>query len=214
MSKRVHFVPTTIKVTAEEIAFLFFDRIVSQHGLPQVIVSDRDAKFLSLFWKNLFQLMGTKLKMSTSHHPQTDGQTERMNRVLEEMLRGFVNYTQNDWDLFLPAAEFSYNSMEQESTGHTPFFLDTGRQPLSPLDMVAAPTDTADMKDVPAVTGFLRRQKAALQDATQRLKIAQENQKVQADKRRSDLSFHVGNKSCYLPRICMIQGISKGPAGS
>ena len=91
-SKMVHFVPSTTTATAPETARLFFDNVFRLHGLPEVIVSDRDAKFTSHFWKALFKTMGTKLAMSTAFHPQTDGQTERANRTLEDMLRAFVNY--------------------------------------------------------------------------------------------------------------------------
>ena len=126
LTKRVHFVPTTTEASAEETAELFFERVISQHGLPKVIISDRDSKFISHFWKKLFQLMGTTLKFSTAYHPQTDGQTERMNRVLEEMLRGFINHPQDNWEKLLPAVEFAYNSSVQASTGQTPFFFSSG----------------------------------------------------------------------------------------
>lgn len=94
------------------------------HGLPDSIVSDRDSKFTSEFWSRLFALSGTQLKLSTSNHPQTDGQTERMNRTLEEMLRAYVSPFQNDWDQHLVALEFAYNSSRQASSHHSPFFFE------------------------------------------------------------------------------------------
>ena len=91
-SKMVHLVPTKTTASAPETARLFFDHVVKLHGLPKSVVSDHDSKFTSKFWKTLFQTMGTKLSMSTAFHPQTDGQTERANRTLEDMLQAFVGY--------------------------------------------------------------------------------------------------------------------------
>nr|CAG8647205.1 594_t:CDS:2 [Entrophospora candida] len=95
LSKHAHFCPTHTSVTAPEVAKIFFSTIFKNHGLPQVIISDRDAKFTSRFWKTLFEQVGTKLAMSTAFHPQTDGQTERMNRTLEEMLCAY-SYKQDN----------------------------------------------------------------------------------------------------------------------
>jgi len=92
LSKRAHFCPTHTSVTAPEVAKIFFSTIFKNHGLPQTIISDRDVKFTSRFWKTLFEQVGTKLALSTAFHPQTDGQTERMNRTLEEMLRAYTSY--------------------------------------------------------------------------------------------------------------------------
>ena len=88
---------------------------MSLHGVPKTIVSDRGTQFVSSFWKQLHALMGTKLLYSTSYHPQTDGQTERVNQVLEDMLRCCVLNYSNKWDECLPLAEFSYNNSYQES---------------------------------------------------------------------------------------------------
>ena len=132
LTKYAHFIPTTTDVTADTTARLFFDNIFTYHGLPIKIVSDRDAKFTSNFWQGLFALLGTKLAMSTAFHPQTDGQTERMNRTLEQMLRFYVSYRQDDWDLYLPTCQFAVNNAKQASTGETPFYLNHGRHPGLP----------------------------------------------------------------------------------
>src|SRR5215212_340831 len=121
LSKMVHFMLTTITATILVTVHIFFDSIFQLHGLPKVIVSNWDSKFTSWFWRTLFEHLGTKLAMSTAFHPQTDGQTERMNRTLEDMLRAFVNYKQDDWDTYLSAAEFAYNSAPNASMGMTPF---------------------------------------------------------------------------------------------
>ena len=98
-----------------------------------MIISDRDAKFTSCFWKALFNLTDTKLAMSITYHLQTDGQTECLNRTLEEMLRAYVGYKQDNWDDYLPIAEFAYNNAKQTSTGLTLFELNCEQMPNMPL---------------------------------------------------------------------------------
>ena len=126
LSKMAHFMPTTTHVTAEGTARLFRDHVYKIHGLPKVILSDRDARFTSRFWDALHGLLGTRLAMSTAFHPQTDGQTEWVNRILEDMLRHYVNPVQDDWDEFLALVEFAYNNSWQESVRNTPFVLNYG----------------------------------------------------------------------------------------
>jgi hypothetical protein len=88
---------------------------------------------MSKFWKCLFNSLGTSIKASSSFHPETDGQTEIMNKTLETMLRHYINFRMTDWDSFLPILEFAYNSTPQSSTGYSPFFLLYGQQPRDPL---------------------------------------------------------------------------------
>ena len=107
-----HFVATKTALSAPELAKTFFDAVFKLHGMPEVIISDRDARFTSLFWKALFKSMGTKLAISTAFHPEIDRQTEQNNRTLEQMLRNYVNYKQDNWDAHLSAAEFAYNNVK------------------------------------------------------------------------------------------------------
>src|ERR1051325_4161804 len=158
LSKRAHFIPCTTDITAPGVAKLFFENIFRLHGLPKTIISDRDPKFTSKFWTALFKLLETKLAMSTAFHPQTDGQTERMNRTLEEMLRAYTTYHQNQWDECLSATEFAYNNSKQTSTGQTPFELDNGQHPL-------LPTDLDQITNVPAANDVYSQWKANLQYA-------------------------------------------------
>lgn len=110
LSKQCHLIPTTTNVKAEGVAKLYFDQIYRLHGLPRAIVSDRDTKFTGAFWRTLQKMVGTDLMMSTTDHPQTDGQTERTNRTVLQILRTFVNQVGSDWAQHLAAAEFAINS--------------------------------------------------------------------------------------------------------
>ncbi|ETP35280.1 hypothetical protein F442_16491 [Phytophthora nicotianae P10297] len=139
-SKMVHFVPVRPEVTAEESAVYFIYAVFRHHGLPESIVSDRDPRFTAAFWTKLFELLGTKLMMFTAGHPETDGQTERVNRVFEDVLRSYTASFSN-WSAFLPLAEFALSNAEHASTGLTPFFVNTARRPRVPaLLAVGHPT--------------------------------------------------------------------------
>ena len=122
---------------AVDTARLFMDAVVRFHGVPRVIVSDRDTRFTSNFWKEICRLMGTSLTMSSGFHPQTDGQTERANRSIEEMMRAYVGRKQNDWDERLGMMEYASNNAVHSSSGYTPFYLCYGRHPLSPIQLLS-----------------------------------------------------------------------------
>ena len=137
LSRRVHFIASRETDTAFDAAKAFFSCIFKLHGLPDSIVSDRDPKFTSNFWKSLMKLCGVELKMSTSRHPQTDGSSEIMNRMVENYLRIYFNYHQDNWDELLPGAEFAYNSAVTEDLGMSPFELDLGWIPKSASDFIS-----------------------------------------------------------------------------
>ena len=134
-SKRPHFIPCTSNITAVQVARLFHKHIFQLHELADFINSDRDPLFTFKFWKKLMETLKINLTMSTARHPQTDGQTELMNRIVEEYLRVYCNYRQNDWDTHLPTAEFAYSSSTFPATGLTPFHMDTGWDPKIPIDL-------------------------------------------------------------------------------
>ncbi|XP_057522562.1 uncharacterized protein LOC130802564 [Amaranthus tricolor] len=140
-SKMAHFIPCHKTEDAMKVAKLYFDGIVRFHGVPRTIVSNRDTKFLSHFWKSLWSLMGTKLLFSTSHHPQTDGQTEVVNRVLGSLLRTLVSKSTKDWDVKLAHAEFAYNRTPSTTTKYSPFEVVYGSNPYVPIDLIALPQD-------------------------------------------------------------------------
>ena len=106
------------------------------HGLPEVIISDRDPRFTSRFWRELFQKLGTDLRFSTAFHPQTDGQSEVTIRVLENFLRPYVERSPHTWVQQLPLAEFTANNAVSINIRLTPFYLNTGAHPTTPVWMM------------------------------------------------------------------------------
>ncbi len=132
-SKMVHFIPIKDEATAQETGRLFFSHIFKHHGLPKDIVADRNPKFTSKFWRALWKRMGSELKMSTSFRPQTDGQTERVNLVIQQFLRNYVAADQQDWVNHLELAEFCYNNLAHSATESTPFQMVTGKSLIVPM---------------------------------------------------------------------------------
>lgn len=128
-TKYAHFVPLRHPYTAPTVARQFIDCIVKLHGMPRSIISDRDHIFTSHFWKQLFYQLGTKLKYTTAYHPQTDGQSERVNQCLEMFLRCMVQDSPRQWRRCLPLAEFWYNSTFHTSIGCSPFKALYGHDP-------------------------------------------------------------------------------------
>jgi hypothetical protein len=120
LTKIAHFLPVKVKYPVIAYAELYIARILSLHGVPKTIVSDRGPQFVSKFWEELHKSLGTKLLHSSSYHPQTSGQTERVNQILEDMLRACVLEFSQKWDDCLPLAEFSYNNSYQESNKMAP----------------------------------------------------------------------------------------------
>jgi Integrase zinc binding domain len=126
---QVHLIPMDMRVTVKGVAWLFLREVVHLHGVPDSIVSDRDTKFTSIFWRELQRIMGVKLLMSTAFHPQMDGATERVNRSIGQILHTVVQSDQQDWAQKCPMVEFTLNSNVSSTTGFTPFELNSGYMP-------------------------------------------------------------------------------------
>ena len=194
LTKMVHIVPTTTTVSAPDLARIFFREDVRLHGIPKSIVSDRDPRFTSHFWKCLWSQLGTKLAMSTAYHPQTDGQTERTNRTLEDMLRSYVNFEQDNWDQFLVAAEISINNSQQASSKYSPYYLNYQRHPLFPLSQGTRPPTNESQSKNPssgqAYDSFIKH----LNQAKENLRLAQQKQSKFANLHRRDHEFKAGDQ--------------------
>ena len=145
LSKERHYIAMTKELNAEGLANLFLKHVWKHHGLPQSIVSDRGSQFISDFWKFLCKRLGITAQLSTAWHPETDGQTERINSVMEQYLCSFVNYLQDDWLDWLPLAEFVGNNTESETTKVTPFFANKGFHPCMEFEPTRPPTNANEL---------------------------------------------------------------------
>ena len=190
-SKMAHFVPCKKTTNAINVASLFFREIYRLHGLPTSIVSDRDIRFLSHFWRSLWKLLGTSLDMSTAYHPQTDGQTEVTNRALGDLLRCLVGDNIKSWDTMLCQAEFAHNHALNRSLGFCPFQVVYGSIPRCPLDLATVPDKTRHHGEaVDFVTDLQKLHRQAqsnLEQSTTKYKAA-------ADVKRRELRFNPGDQ--------------------
>ncbi|KAL0549014.1 hypothetical protein IC582_013494 [Cucumis melo] len=188
LTKSAHFVPGKSTYTASKWAQLYMSEIVRLHGVPVSIVSDRDARFTSKFWKGLQTAMGTRLDFSTAFHPQTDGQTERLNQVLEDMLRACALEFPGSWDSHLHLMEFAYNNSYQATIGMAPFEALYGKCCRSPVCWGEVGEQRLMGPELVQSTN------EAIQKIRSRMHTAQSRQKSYADVRRKDLEFEIGDK--------------------
>jgi hypothetical protein len=129
LSKQGIFIPTHDTITSQDLARLFVIHVFSKHGVPEHVTSDRGSEFVSHFFRSLGTLLNMKLHFTSGYHPEGDGQTERVNQTVEQYLRMYCNYQQDNWSELLPLAEFAYNNSPNESTGVSPFFANKGYHP-------------------------------------------------------------------------------------
>ncbi|GAA5956477.1 hypothetical protein JCM10213_003320 [Rhodosporidiobolus nylandii] len=191
LTKFAHFIPCTEAGTdASRFAQLFYNNIFGLHGLPSDIVSDRGAVFDSSFWRTLSRLTRTKLSMSTAYHPQSDGITERLNQTLEQYLRMYVNYQQDDWESLLPLAQYVYNDTKHSAIKTTPFFANYGYNPTFQVSF--EPSDSPHRSaDATALASQLATMHQVLRHE---LELAAAAMKKQADKSRKPApSFDIGD---------------------
>ena len=203
LTKMVHLVPCKEKgLTAKRCAWLFIATVVRLHGVPAEVISDRGTQWDNAFWQQVCKLLGLRRCMSTAYHPQSDGQTERTNRTLQEMLRSYVCPTQRDWDQHLPMVEFAINNSWQESVQSTPFMLNYGQHPLTPA-MARMP-----LQRVPAAHEFVQGIEAAVAKARACLQRAQERMKRYADRTRRQVEYKVGDLvRVDLAKLGRMQGL-------
>ncbi|KAJ0777109.1 putative nucleotidyltransferase, Ribonuclease H [Helianthus annuus] len=188
LTKSAHFIPVREDLSADKLAKIYVDEIVSRHGVPLDIISERDARFSSHFWKTMQSTLGTQLNLSTAYHPQTDGQSERTIQTLEDMLRACVIDFGGNWDSHLPLIEFSYNNSHHASINMAPFESLYGRKCFSPVCW----NETGEAQ--------LTRPELVLETTDKIKKIhdnlvtARSRQKSYADMRRKPLEFQIGDR--------------------
>ena len=207
VTKMVHYVATTTTVTAPQLATLFLREVVRLHGVPDSLLSDRDPRFTAHFWRSLWDRLGTKLTMSTAYHPQTDGQTERSNRTLEEMLRSYVNWRQTDWDVHLSTLEIAFNNSKQSSTGFTPYYLNSGHEIRLPLDASLPLVDGNN----PVASERIRRLHEDLMMARDHIERAQKRQAQYADQHRRHVTFSIGDRVLLSTEHLRMIGVKRTP---
>jgi transposase InsO family protein len=201
LTKASHFIPVKTTYNSAVLAELYMSQIVCLHGIPKKIISDRGTQFTSHFWQQLHEALGTHLKFSSAYHLQTDGQTERTNQILEDMLRVCALQDQLGWDKRLPYAEFSYNNSYQASLKMSPFEALYGRNCRTPLHW--------DQLGERQVFGpeILLEAEENIRMVRENLKAAQSRQRSYADTRRRELSFEVGDY-VYL-KVSPIRGTTR-----
>ena len=188
LTKSVHFISVKINYSMDQVAELYVKEIVRLHGVPLYIVSDRDLRFTSRFWKELQSAWGTRLNFSTTFHPQTNGQSERLIQVLKDMLRGCVMEFPGSWDRYIPLMEFSYNNSYQASIGMTPYGTLYGRRCRTPACWTELNVHKMIGPDIVKDT------EEKVQVIRQRLMTASGQQKSYADLKRMDIEYEVGDK--------------------
>ncbi|RVW62992.1 Transposon Tf2-12 polyprotein [Vitis vinifera] len=189
-SKYVVFIPAHDACPAEEATKLFFSNVVKHFGLPRDIVNDRDTRFTGKFWDELFKLLGSELKFSTTNHPQTDGQTERINALLEEYLKHYVTATQKNWVDLMDTAQLCCNLQRSSATGMSPFELAIGVQPRMPLEVAKQKA----RGNSPTTYKMAQSRQKMLDEAQDSLEKAVRHMKKYADRDRRPLEFQVGDK--------------------
>jgi hypothetical protein len=193
LTKMRHLITCRDTCTSEELADLYLKNIARHHGLPKTIISDRGTQFVAKFWTAVCEAWGIELKLSTAYHPETDGQTERLNAVMEQYLRAHVNYLQDDWAKWLHLAEFAANNQASEMTGISPFLANYGIDPTwqdQPANTEAPASEIRDIgghdmaKTVAEITAHLRAE----------ILRAQHRQQENADRKRMPApAYQVGN---------------------
>ncbi|GKB08355.1 putative reverse transcriptase domain-containing protein [Tanacetum coccineum] len=188
LTKSAHFLPMRENDPMEKLMKLYMKEVVTRHGVPIFIISDRDGRFTSLFWQALHKALGTRLDMSTAYHPETDGQSERTIQTLEDMLRACVLDFGKNWDRHLPLVEFSYNNSYHTSIKAAPFEALYGRKCRSPVCW--AEVGEAQLTG-PAI---IHETTEKIVQIKSRIQAARDRQKSYANIRRKPMVFQVGDK--------------------
>ena len=201
MTKSAHFLPINERFSMDKLIHMYLKDIITRHGVPVSIMSDRDPHFNSRFWKQFQEHFGTRLKMSTAYHPQMDGQSERTIQTIEDMLRSCALDFKGNWDEHLPLVEFSYNNSYHASIGMPPYEALYGRKCRSPLYW-----DEVGQRKIIGPE-LIQQTKEAIDVIRNRLIAAQDRQRKYADPHRKDVEFEVGE--AVLLKVSPWKGIAR-----
>jgi hypothetical protein len=201
LSKSAHFIPVHTNYNVQKYAGIYIAHVLCLHGVPKTIISDRGSQFVAHFWDQLHMSLGAHLIHSSVYHPQTDGQMERVNQILEDMLRAYVLEHPGSWDQNLPWAEFSYNNSYQESIKMSPFEVLYERRCCTPLNWIEPGEKVIFGPDL------VEEAESIVHRVQENLKAAKSRQETYANKRRRPLKFEVGNH-VYL-RVSPMKGMRK-----
>ena len=191
-TKMCHFVPCAETVSAKDVARLYWTHVGKLHGIPQAIISDRDPRFTGKFWRELWRLLGTDLRMGSGYHPESSGQVEKFNQLLEQTIRCTIHQVAeaHRWLELLPVIEFAVNSTPNRTTGYTGFYLNYGFHPLHPLQLLDSPNQT----NVESVVSFTSRLQGDFMVAKEQLQRAQQQMKQVADQHRRAVDYTEGDQ--------------------
>lgn len=187
LTKSAHFLAIRENAPLEKFAKLYMDEIVSRHGIPMSIVSDRDSRFVSNFWQSLQRELGSRIHLSTAYHPQTDGQSERTIQTLEDMMRACVLEYGGSWDTYLPLIEFAYNNSYHASIGMPPYEMLYGRKCRTPNCWLEPGEKQFAGPEIVQITAD------KVKVAKEALRVARDRQKAYADKKRIPFDFKEGD---------------------
>jgi hypothetical protein len=202
----IHLAPTTTNCDAVEAMSLLLTTVVRLHGLPAEIVSDRGTQFTATFYAEVARRWGIKQSLSSTYHPESDGQTERVNQVIKDYLRHYVGVNQTDWEEQLAMAEFAYNNSYHSATKTTPFQLNYGFEPLTPLSLLSASgkrqrasaealfADAGQDYTCPAAQSFNETMAKSLTEARKWLEAARQRDKKYADPKRTAVTYEQGDR--------------------
>lgn len=182
-SKGIHLGMLPLSHKAHTVATFFMDLVGKIHGLPQSLVSDRDPLFVSQFWQELFRYNGTQLRMSSAYHPQSDGQTEIMNRVIEQYLRAFVHNKPRTWGKLLLWVEWCHNTAWNAAIGSTPYEITFGRKPFNFPDYLMGSSK------IDAVEDMSKEREETFRALRKKLLKAQGAMKKSADNKRREVEY-------------------------
>ena len=204
-TKMVHLIPCTKTTTAGEAARLYWQHVVRLHGVPRAIHTDRGAQFVGRWWREIWTLLGMKLRYGTAYHPQSQGQVERMNAVVSQTLRCLMSDVSDltKWTEYLPTVEMVVNSLPNRSTGYSPFFLMYGYHPVLPVELLKGDEST----NVETVSKFLTRTQEVWRSARAQMEKAVVAQKKYYNQKHRDVQFAVGDTVLLSTQNLRLKGI-------